>query len=1167
MKLKTHPTACRSKSRRLRRGFALIITLSLMILLTVVAVGLLSLSSISLRSSSRGQAMQTAQTNARLALMMALGELQKSLGPDQRMSARARTLAKRENPDANISDSNPKAWWVGASDTNKDKDLDVGGGNRSKVVWLVSGLQGGTFTGTLSNPVDMVKDGSADLKVTGGPIQAGAVPIRNSASKETGRYAYYVDDNGMKAQLAASHPDVRNDNPLNLGGGILPGTHRLDELLGTSGGKAADTALVQKLNSARDIELLDASKLVTKSKYFGYTTRSQGVLSDTLSGGLKKDLTVAFERPEVFSKVFPSTTAQTVGKVEKVVVAPERLKEAGSDFDKGYISWATFRDYYNLKQAITTNTDGMQFLSPTLFSKNRFVTSGGGTVDSAYTDIGLGNLGPHELRGSDAYNKQFPYGEYPISTSGKAMQYRHNPVFPVLLEMWQRSWLTPPKGPSKVNATTPLTATQIETNVQLFTSHYNPYNIGIQMRGNEDKAGPRVLKFPQVIIDVLDGGTSVLKNNDRTKENLSGTNNKLQAHVDPTQANPAVPPITLEPGRSLILGFTKNVKKSDSSDGKVYFQNLADSVGQAYAAYETRDLKSALGTGQYIVKTQYAMREPAFCLGVDDTSAGDELETSQVFYSFLAVDDIPAFDAATDVRPGKEIIQQQNTTEMDDDNASGFQFSLRTTSEKHDGIRPLVDANIRAQWNNPRWDSELDLKTLAAYTLKFSDNPNEDEWPAQDSPDHLADAKTKRGFSLWGAGRTSQDGFDRVILFDVPRRDLVSLGQLQHASAGRFSYEPTYIVANSYANPRISLAQWREQKSDKFSSVDKGMPSKWKAPNFMLYDGSFLVNEALWDSYTFTTIPQKDDNTGQSPALVAASVYDSLQKRDTHLPNPRYVPYEPAGSKFDKATLQDDVSGTTTGAFFHNAGHLLVDGAFNVNSTSVDAWEAFLSGTLDLPVRKMNDKGAVGAYDSVDGVRFPRVPTPYGDGMSKASPSDENYWTGFRKLTKAEVRDIAEKIVVEIKDRGPFLTLGSFVNRQLKDGKDGKSGALQAALDDSVNKGLDEAARSGVTGNQGSGFPGQLLQGDVLQALGPLMTVHSDTFTIRAYGEARDPSAAANAAPLARAYCEAVVQRIPDPVKKSGASVDAKTDLVLPTSQFGRKFAIVSFRWLNANEI
>jgi Tfp pilus assembly protein PilX len=80
------------------RGFALVISLTLIVLLTVVAVGLLTLSSISLRSSSQGESMQMARSNARMALSLAIGQLQKSVGPDQRITAPANLFSPQAHP-------------------------------------------------------------------------------------------------------------------------------------------------------------------------------------------------------------------------------------------------------------------------------------------------------------------------------------------------------------------------------------------------------------------------------------------------------------------------------------------------------------------------------------------------------------------------------------------------------------------------------------------------------------------------------------------------------------------------------------------------------------------------------------------------------------------------------------------------------------------------------------------------------------------------------------------------------------------------------------------------------------------------------------------------------------------------------------------------------------
>lgn len=78
-------------------------------------------------------------------------------------------------------------------------------------------------------------------------------------------------------------------------------------------------------------------------------------------------------------------------------------------------------------------------------------------------------------------------------------------------------------------------------------------------------------------------------------------------------------------------------------------------------------------------------------------------------------------------------------------------------------------------------------------------------------------------------------------------------------------------------------------------------------------------------------------------------------------------------------------------------------------------------------------------------------------------------------------------------------------------------------------------------------------QEDIEPVLNPLLSVRSDTFRIRAYGDALNPADASvsGATPEAVAYCEAIVQRInqDDPLGN------------------GKKFVITYFRWLGPDDI
>ena len=103
-------------STRKNFGLALVATVSMMVLLTLVAIAMLSLSTIEQRSSGGGsnEADRMARANARMALMIALGELQEAAGPDQRVTATASILGSSDNSYAGgTTAQNGRVHWAG----------------------------------------------------------------------------------------------------------------------------------------------------------------------------------------------------------------------------------------------------------------------------------------------------------------------------------------------------------------------------------------------------------------------------------------------------------------------------------------------------------------------------------------------------------------------------------------------------------------------------------------------------------------------------------------------------------------------------------------------------------------------------------------------------------------------------------------------------------------------------------------------------------------------------------------------------------------------------------------------------------------------------------------------------------------------------------------------
>jgi hypothetical protein len=347
---------------------------------------------------------------------------------------------------------------------------------------------------------------------------------------------------------------------------------------------------------------------------------------------------------------------------------------------------------------------------------------------------------------------------------------------------------------------------------------------------------------------------------------------------------------------------------------------------------------------------------------------------------------------------------------------------------------------------------------------------------------------------------------------------------------------------------------------------------------YNLVDISHDVNDRIWDKYFFSTL---------SPDYVGASNYESafnwkdLVTSKTRLPNPRMIFRAKPGDESIEKVI-DDAKGRAAEAM---SSRILISGAFNVNSTSKTAWKAVFSSMgagLEFPVISVSQNPKT-SWNKDEGIRFNRFSHALGSGgtFEGGNGSPESFWQGWRKISDDELDDLAEQMVEEVRERGPFRSLGAFVNRDPEgDPEHQRKGALQAAIDRTVNKPGDhipedisqpavnpkgeDFSQAATNEPQAAGGASYLLQGDVLQSLAPILQVRSDYFRVRACGEALDK----NGRVVAKVWCEAFVQRMPEYVNpEDQANVPFSELQNTQNKEFGRQFEMVSFRWLNPDEI
>ena len=440
-------------------------------------------------------------------------------------------------------------------------------------------------------------------------------------------------------------------------------------------------------------------------------------------------------------------------------------------------------------------------------------------------------------------------------------------------------------------------------------------------------------------------------------------------------------------------------------------------------------------------------------------------------------------------------------------------------------------------------------------------------------------ADTGRGKFL--SGHSADNGRHFGMLFEMPLAPFQSLVSLNSAQLAAGISLPHFFapVGNSYVHPLMSGS----------TPVESGTGYA---------DHSFLLNASLFDKYYLSGIQRHaasfrggDSKTAETLIESFIASADPGESTSSPLPDTRLRAHLSDGETPAEAiaALKEPDSGYKSAA-----ARQLVDGAFNVNSTSVPAWKAVISSmkgngaavisspqTLSTNSELTNSE--LDENENTGGARFSRLRIPGG----QADREDEDgFWRGPVDIDSDQLDSLAKEIVAQVKLRGPFLSVAEFVNRQLgNSGSDDLafSGAIQAAIDKTdINTGISAAAEAGyeidetsanglgfatpsaLAGESTQGAPGYLMQADILAVLGNTVTVRSDTFKIRTYGEAVDKDGNVTA----RSYCEAVVQRMPEFVDSTDSAETPIASLASKANHsFGRRFQILSLRWLSPSEI
>lgn len=1151
---------CRS---RRHGGFALIVALGTMLFCLLLALSLSALLRMETNVSVVHQAQMAARQNALLGVYVALGKLQETMGPDDRISVNA-SIFDPDPETSELSDlSNP--YYLGvypAMDsevTQAETFRSQNAGVDKALAWLVSSQR------PIDNPVSRPASDFSDRTVAMvtapdsiADVLAGVVPIESSPGTINGGYAWWVSDESQKAKInTVRTSDVLGDKTealLNEVSARLPSKASLDyssdgELEGYDPSDIQQGEKLKRLVYLSDMPLIrsDWGDWISRHAH-DLTTSSFSVPVDVTRRRLKEDLSVFLQ------------TGAGVSASDKLIysnLVPGVSTSMLPDFSILRSWYQTGMQRNSSASAVAPTASGPRQvrLAPVL-AQIMFKYIAAPKYIGGTSDVEIAVLMQPMIKLWNPYNIPLDAGDYVIQFS-TWLPLRFSAWDPSLGEVYSGDIqgavvdpdsdpLTFYRGPAGDGSLVvewdeylpnhdPLAADPLEPYPDGRSRTYLTFQIQDQdfLPGDAlwffpDQTGAGVYGQPYQTVDTnIPRGVNLLVNNNNQNAFYYL---ELDKHRISAGAPPKVAPVALYSSIGLADVETKSVRDAAPPVLMKLYRRLEDGSLELVQAIDAHQ-KWTAASAEKVPPNTFRMTRTL------DQSLHNGLQPHYFHTGWWLT------GYADDV--------------LDAGSGARINSRRRLLANWNPAATAVIHSGVEAGWGMDsylNWSTHSDGNMARRTKIDVLHRP--------EGYDGVGGSVLYQVDLGGGVAAPSGSVFP---LFDFPRPDfpLLSLGRLQHvAFVDEFS-APAYAFGNSLADPRLARTSTVATDSVKGN----------------LLDWSYLLNRSLWDRFYLSTIPANTDE-------------DDL--KGITLPNPRH--------KLDElpSTITSAVALTADRGFRESAARIAVDGGFNVNSTSVLAWKVLLSGIFN-ESGLARDNQRMNAQDTAPYGRLnPSIigqPDQRWDQITEGgNPLDNSAsWLSKRTLTGEDIEALATRIVEEVKKRGPFLSVADFVNRRLvADGGDldqdmqGLMGTLQAAIervtfqDEGINHILMEegaaelfddsdelrvtdterrehllgvsSQMSGAIASKAAHTPPFITQADVLEAIGPLLTVRGDTFVIRSYGETLAPD---GNGVMGKAWCEAVVQRLPDPVIQG-------EDFVEPSGPLGRRFIITAFRWIDA---